>query len=96
MHVKTILGLGYKTHVTKLLQVLRIVKVSKLTQNSNELMYFQSVWFICGQTILWIFIVYIYMHICNTLAGITVKFCAENNINVTKYMLNNTYSNTVN
>ena len=38
---------------------------------------------------------YIYMHTCNILAGITVKFCAENNINVTKYMLNNTYCNKV-
>ena len=33
-HVKTILGLGYKTHSTKLLEVLRIEKVSKLTQKA--------------------------------------------------------------
>ena len=36
-------------------------------------------WFICGQTILWIFIV----------AERTVKWCAENNISVTKYYANN-------
>ena len=35
------------------------------------------------------------IHATHTLAERTVKWCAENNINVTKYMLNNTYANNV-
>ena len=93
-HVKTILGLGYKTHSTKLLEVLRIEKVSKLTQKAALDLFKLS---LCGSSVSKQFYGYLLCndkrYTCNTLAERTVKFCAENNINVT--MLNNTYANNV-
>ena len=47
-HVKTILGLGYKTHSTKLLEALRIEKVSKLTQKAALDLFKLS---LCGSSV---------------------------------------------
>ena len=89
-YVKTILGLGYKTHCTKLLEALRIEKVSKLTQKAALDLFKLS---LCGSSVAKQFYGYLLCndkrYTCNTLAERTVKWCAENNINVTKYMLNN-------
>ena len=95
-HVKTILGLGYKTHSTKLLGALRIEKVSKLSQNSALYLIRLS---LCGSSVAKQFYGYLFcndkQYTCKTLAERTVKCCAENNLNITKYMLNNTHANNV-
>ena len=72
--------------------------MSKLTQKAALDLFKLS---LCGSSVAKQFYGYLLCndkwYTCNTLAERTVKWCAENNINVTKYMLNKrpTYANNV-